>query len=55
MAIMTTIITVIILKTMKYWVSIWYGIVSLMGRKNSSGLGGSLSRDGVLIKIPVAV
>ena len=42
-------------ETIKYWVGIRRGIVCLMDRKNSSALGGSLSRDGVFIKIPVVV
>ena len=45
------IITIIITTphTMKYLVGVRQGIVCLMGRKNSSDLVGSLSRDGVLI------
>ena len=35
---------------LKYRVGVRRGIVCLMGRKNSSALGGSLSRDGVSIK-----
>ena len=42
-------------ETMKYQVGIRQGIVCLMGRKNSSALGGSLSRDVVSIKILVVV
>ena len=49
------IIIITILENIKYWVGNWRGIVCLMGRKNSSALGGSLSRDAVLIKIPVVV
>ena len=37
-------------KNLKCWVGIRWEIVCLMGRKNSSALGGSLSRDGVSIK-----
>ena len=37
-------------KTLKYRVSVLRGIVYLMGRKNSSALGGSLFRDCVSIK-----
>ena len=37
-------------ETLKYWIGIQQGIVCLMGRKNSSALGGSLSRAGVSIK-----
>ena len=40
----------IISETLKYRVGVRRGIVYLMGRKNTSALGGSLSRDGVSIK-----
>ena len=52
MKIITMLITIIITK---YLVGVRQGIVYLMGRKNSSDLGGSLSRDGVLINILVVV
>ena len=37
-------------KTIKYWAGVWQEIVCLIGRKNSSALDGSLSKDGVSIK-----
>ena len=42
-------------ENIKYWVGVRRGIVYLMGRKNSSDLGYSLSRDCVSMKMPVVV
>ena len=44
------IIIIISLRLLKYQVGVRRGIVCLMGRENSSALGGSLSRDGISIK-----
>ena len=44
------IIIIISPRLLKYQVGVQRGIVCLMGRENSSALGGSLSRDGVSIK-----
>ena len=51
----TTIIIIIIVIIIFYRVSVRRAVVCLIGRKNSSALGGSLSRDSVSIKIPVLV
>ena len=55
--IITTIIIIIIIIVIIifYRVSVRRAVVCLIGRKNSSALGGSLSRDSVSIKIPVLV
>ena len=42
-------------ETIRYRVGVQRAIVCFMDRKNSSALGGNLSRDGVSIKIPVFV
>ena len=47
---MMMIIIIIKLETIEYRVGIWQRIVCLMGIKNASALGGSLSRDDVSIK-----
>ena len=44
------IIMIVIIIIIKYQVAVRRGIVCLMGRKTSSALGGSLSRDDVSIK-----
>ena len=49
------IIIIIIVIIIFYRVSVRRAVVCLIGRKNSSALGGSLSRDSVSIKIPVLV
>ena len=40
-------------ETLKHRVGVRREIIGLMGRKNPSALGGSLSRNGVSIKTPV--
>ena len=51
----TIIIIITIVIIIIYRVSVRRAVVCLIGRKNSSALGGSLSRDSVSIKIPVLV
>ena len=48
--IIKVIIIIISPRLLKYQVGVRRGIVCLMGRENSSALGGRLSRDGVSIK-----
>ena len=50
MVMMMIMIIIIIPETLKYRVGVRWEIVWLMDRKNSSALGGSLSRDGVSMK-----